>query len=292
MAKILRATQKIFAQNAPTNQLTTFGTAMTDSPNNSRDLADIQNANFLSGWASAIQADKAPYEEDTNGLCYAITSQLAYLFQQGCAEWDAGTTYYTNSLCTVVQDGILVIKRSLTDDNTGNNPLSDNVNWADYFSQRVIHTIGEPIITLNSTIEDNEIWLEGATVSRTTYATLFSIYGTTYGAGNGSTTFKLPDFRNRAIWGANEFGYLSAGLPNITGYISLGRGFQGTNAQQHGALSFTDLDSTNNRLGNTDGAGRGAARMNIDASRSSSIYGASSTVQPPAIKVRVKTRYQ
>lgn len=40
-------------------------------------------------------------------------------------------------------------------------------------------------------------WLEcnGATVSRTTYATLFAAIGTTYGAGDGSTTFGLPDMR-------------------------------------------------------------------------------------------------
>lgn len=284
MAKITRATQKIFAQNAPTNQITTFGTAMSASPNNSRDLADLQNANFLNGWASAIEADKAPFEEDTNGLCYAITSQLAYLFQQGISEWDAGTEYYTNSLCTVSQDGILVIKRSLTDNNIGNNPISDNVNWVDYYSTRVIHTIGDPIFTLNPVLADNEIWLEGSTVSRTTYATLFAIYGTTYGAGNGSTTFKLPDFRNRAIWGANSFGYLAAGLPNITGRMG------NTDSTSSSATGCFYRSGTSGRLENSNGS----ADPNIyfDASRSNSIYGASTTVQPPAIKVRVKTRYQ
>jgi phage-related tail fiber protein len=42
-------------------------------------------------------------------------------------------------------------------------------------------------------------WLKanGATVSRTTYATLFAAIGTTFGAGDGSTTFNLPDLRGR-----------------------------------------------------------------------------------------------
>lgn len=35
----------------------------------------------------------------------------------------------------------------------------------------------------------------GAAISRTTYAALFAVIGTTYGAGNGSTTFNLPDSR-------------------------------------------------------------------------------------------------
>ncbi len=38
---------------------------------------------------------------------------------------------------------------------------------------------------------------DGSAVSRTTYANLFAVIGTTYGAGNGSTTFNLPDSRGR-----------------------------------------------------------------------------------------------
>ena len=42
-------------------------------------------------------------------------------------------------------------------------------------------------------------WLlcDGTAYSRTTYAALFAIIGTGYGAGNGSTTFNVPDFRGR-----------------------------------------------------------------------------------------------
>ena len=39
---------------------------------------------------------------------------------------------------------------------------------------------------------------DGAALSRTTYAALFAVLGTTYGAGDGSTTFNLPDSRGRA----------------------------------------------------------------------------------------------
>lgn len=48
-----------------------------------------------------------------------------------------------------------------------------------------------------------EGWLkcEGGAISRTTYSHLFEAIGTTYGAGNGSTTFNLPDFRGRFLRG-------------------------------------------------------------------------------------------
>ena len=41
----------------------------------------------------------------------------------------------------------------------------------------------------------------GSAVSRSTYSALFAIIGTTYGAGNGSTTFDLPDLQNNVVVG-------------------------------------------------------------------------------------------
>ena len=48
-----------------------------------------------------------------------------------------------------------------------------------------------------------EGWLicDGSLVSRTTYSELFAVIGETYGAGDGNTTFNLPDLRGRAIIG-------------------------------------------------------------------------------------------
>lgn len=47
---------------------------------------------------------------------------------------------------------------------------------------------------------------DGTAVSRTTYASLFAVVGTTYGSGNGSTTFNLPDLRGRVPVGAGTDG--------------------------------------------------------------------------------------
>ncbi|MFZ2619771.1 MAG: tail fiber protein [Alphaproteobacteria bacterium] len=48
-------------------------------------------------------------------------------------------------------------------------------------------------------------WLkcDGSLVNRTTYAALFGVLGTTYGAGDGSTTFALPDLRGRSVFGVD-----------------------------------------------------------------------------------------
>ena len=46
-------------------------------------------------------------------------------------------------------------------------------------------------------------WLicDGSAVSRTTYASLFALLGTTFGTGDGSTTFNLPNYTNRMPYG-------------------------------------------------------------------------------------------
>lgn len=41
----------------------------------------------------------------------------------------------------------------------------------------------------------------GQAISRSTYSALFSLYGTTYGTGDGSTTFNIPDLRGRVVAG-------------------------------------------------------------------------------------------
>jgi microcystin-dependent protein len=50
----------------------------------------------------------------------------------------------------------------------------------------------------------------GQAVSRTTYAALFAVLSTTYGAGDGSTTFALPDLRGRVAAGLDNMGGTAA----------------------------------------------------------------------------------
>ena len=62
----------------------------------------------------------------------------------------------------------------------------------------------------------------GQAISRTTYAGLFATIGTTYGSGDGSTTFNVPDLRGRVVAGEDDMGgtaasRLTAGGSGITG---------------------------------------------------------------------------
>lgn len=59
------------------------------------------------------------------------------------------------------------------------------------------HLVGEVKLWPAATIPSNWSTCIGGTVSRTTYASLFSLIGTLYGPGDGSSTFNLPDYRGR-----------------------------------------------------------------------------------------------
>lgn len=55
----------------------------------------------------------------------------------------------------------------------------------------------------NASVPSGWLMCAGATVSRSTYADLFAVIGTTFGAGDGSTTFKLPDLTGHMLVGAS-----------------------------------------------------------------------------------------
>ena len=56
----------------------------------------------------------------------------------------------------------------------------------------------------------------GSAISRATYSQLFNAVGTTWGAGNGTTTFNIPDLRGRVLAGADNMGGTAAG--RLSGY--------------------------------------------------------------------------
>lgn len=131
------------------------------------------------------------------------------------------------------------------------------------------------MISAFHTVPDGWLQCNGAAVSRTTYAALFAVIGTKYGSGDGSTTFNLPNLHHKFIEGtttSSEVGRsVSAGLPNITGTV--------TASWVKGTGAFKDVENGNCPGGNLNGP----AKIDFSASRSSNLYGSSSTVQPAAV---------
>ena len=135
----------------------------------------------------------------------------------------------------------------------------------------------------------------GGEISRTTYSALFAVIGTTYGSGDGSTTFNLPNLTDRFLQGSTTVGTVkNAGLPNITGnrYGGNPNANSGFNELHTGALSEASGTSTyypGTVVGGTSADNRFG--LSFDASRSNSIYGNSSTVQPPTLTCLICIKY-
>lgn len=144
--------------------------------------------------------------------------------------------------------------------------------------------IGTVAAFANSTLPAGWLACDGTAVSRTTYVNLFNKIGTTYGNGDGNTTFSLPNLTNRFIQGNSTVGTVkAAGLPNITGSFGHSATLASKNDTYTGAFSWNSLSQ--NRYGSTIAIDNGGT-MELNASRSSSIYGNSNTVQPPALTMR------
>jgi len=139
------------------------------------------------------------------------------------------------------------------------------------------------------------LFCDGSAVSRLIYSDLFGAIGITYGTGDGSTTFNLPDLTGGEFLEGSDTAGTSheAGLPNIEGSFLPGSdvdaGF-GLNSISNGAFSYNQLSGTGNFLTN-GGGGQIRGSLDFDASDSNAIYGNSDTVQPKSLTVRYLIKY-
>jgi len=124
-------------------------------------------------------------------------------------------------------------------------------------------------------------WLicDGSAVSRTTYASLFEAIGTTYGGGDGETTFNLPNFKGKVIVGLDS---------SQTEFNSLGK----TGGEKTHTLTIPEMPSHTHGLWTRDayGGGTSGGTIHWEASSSRAITtqstgggGAHNNLQPYAV---------
>ena len=146
--------------------------------------------------------------------------------------------------------------------------------------------IGEIITFLGDTAPDGTLICDGSEVSREAYSELFRVIGTREGAGDGETTFNLPDLRDKWIKYAgteNSVGdKISEGLPNISGSFHTLKLAPSGCFYSNGSTTAWCSASTGNAFG----------IFIIDASRSSTIYGNSTHVTPNSIALLSCIRYE
>ena len=140
--------------------------------------------------------------------------------------------------------------------------------------------IGDIKASVKNANHDNWFLCNGQAINRVTYSELFALIGTKFGAGDGTTTFNLPDYRGKFLRGlggnsaSDIYTTQAEGLPNITGSFQVKAG---ASASDWAGSFFAGESITADQYGGTFG------RTNVtqfSAQRSSAIYGASSHVTP------------
>ena len=140
--------------------------------------------------------------------------------------------------------------------------------------------IGDIKQSVKNANHDNWFLCNGQAINRVTYSELFALIGTKFGAGDGTTTFNLPDYRGKFLRGlggnsaSDIYTTQAEGLPNITGSFQVKAG---ASASDWAGSFFAGKSITADQYGGTLG------RTNVtqfSAQRSSAIYGASSHVTP------------
>ena len=280
MTKISRATQKQFGIDGNVSYFGQPGSINT-TPTNTKDPATIQ---ALSAFTNGIQdivksGTYKPALEDMNSLFLLAFQQIAYLFQAGVAEWDSGTTYYTDSIVNL--SGTLY--KSLTDTNLNNNPASSPSNWTAISGTPIGVSVEFNGPTGN--IPNGFLPCDGSAVSRTTYANLFAAIGTTWGVGDGSTTFNLPNHGGIATIGykSTDTDFNAVGKTGGEKTHLLTSAESGLKAHTHGWHTGTVGGAAGGALhGTTE-----SQSLSTDANAASNASSAHNNLQPYAVVFKV-----
>ena len=149
---------------------------------------------------------------------------------------------------------------------------------------------GELVICAGTTLPPRTLLCNGAAVSRTTYSRLFTAIGTKHGAGDGSTTFNLPNIDDRVLQGTSDTSsvgqYLEAAVPNIIGKVRINEAFFTENKN---AFYIEEQNYTNTGPGAPIET-RTSVGLVLDASTYSSVY-SGTVLQPKALSALICIRF-
>ena len=247
------------------------------------------------------QGGKAIPRKTLNGLLKLLGDWIYYVQNGGIASYSASFDYavgrvvlYNGNLYKCIQangadnpqtptDGLYWTKVLTFADIVAEFANTDLSNLSDTGLTKIIPT-STILPFAGSTIPNGWLLCNGAGVSRATFSALFAKIGTTFGDGDGSTTFNIPDLRDRYIIGANTNAlgtYVAEQLPNING--SIGDNVMGNTSYQSGTEGAFYAYPATPRNAVVGGDVILFTKVDYSANRYNSIYSDSGKVYPASL---------
>lgn len=323
-------------QNEPTRIQIPFADSGTKNviPDTNPTPSASQAASWTDGFPSQCSLPLSaggipPARADFNGILNTMSQSIRFGQEGGVWAWDATVDYAANRL-VLGSDGLLYWSVAQSGPNVGGaqDPTTDDGTYwgtpsmptmpAGDDSQAVATTgfvgaainiaipVGTVLWSANPAVPSGYLPCNGAAVGRATYPELFAAIGTTYGSGDGSTTFNLPNLMGKVPWGSTDVGtVLDAGAPDVTGHFSAtdnvclndydDKDKPKVFAKNDGCFSFIDGSGGRAIVNRSVIKVYNYAdnrRVTFRASSSNNIYGKSDTVQPPALCLLPCIRYE
>lgn len=209
---------------------------LDDNGNEILDLSSIPNAVNNINIMNAATGSSPVLEgvgEDTN-----VGVGVSAKGSTGKIELPTGDLNITSGNTTLLSGDINITTGDLTISNGNLTFGSGSVIISDTTTSFDPLPVGLVMWNGSSTVPDGWLECNGAAVSRTTYSALFSLIGTTYGIGDGSTTFNLPDQARNVLVGKGG-----------TGTGTLGNSIGDTGGTETHTLSTSELPSHTHEVG-------------------------------------------
>lgn len=211
--------------------------------------------NQRTGFVALTEADS----NDATWALYRLGLKVNHILQNGVPLWNDETTYTAGNY---VSHGGRIYRA--VNPTTNSTPSLVNANWETVLLNGDIAGLGGSVgdikMTAYATPDAGWALCNGQALSRTTYSALFTKIGTTYGVGNGTTTFNVPNTENRFIQGAgagrpvgtvqNESGIVSRdgwGVGEVTDGGTAGRLIVGSGAGEIGEFLESLRKANNNQ---------------------------------------------
>lgn len=231
----------------------------------------------------------APGREDVNALFKYLGDSIFYAMNGGVPSYNAAYDYIPGRVVLYTDNNLYRCIQANGASSTVAAP-TDSTYWSQIPTYADLYDLMPTGVVLpfgGSTVPNGWLLANGAAASRSGKARLFSVYGTTFGAGDGSTTFNLPDLRDRYIIGVNTNALgtqIAEQLPNIHGEFVYSLNNQdGIGIAQAIGSFYTGQNIGLYNISVSPGYHQAPQQMYFDALNSNSIYANNGKVYPASI---------